>query len=57
MKQLRGKQFCYAPTHTPIIVTYHPAYLLRSPQEKAKAYQDFLRIKTYLQQLDNAAAI
>ncbi len=25
---------------TPLIVTYHPAYLLRSPQEKAKAWQD-----------------
>jgi uracil-DNA glycosylase family 4 len=25
---------------TPLIVTYHPAYLLRSPNEKAKAWQD-----------------
>ena len=25
---------------TPLIVTYHPAYLLRSPGEKAKAWQD-----------------
>jgi len=24
----------------PLVVTYHPAYLLRSPQEKAKAWQD-----------------
>ena len=24
----------------PVIVTYHPAYLLRSPMEKAKAWQD-----------------
>ncbi|TAN78319.1 MAG: uracil-DNA glycosylase [Gallionella sp.] len=24
----------------PLIVTYHPAYLLRSPMEKAKAWQD-----------------
>jgi uracil-DNA glycosylase family 4 len=27
-------------TTTPLIVTYHPAYLLRSPAEKAKAWQD-----------------
>ncbi len=27
-------------TSTPLIVTYHPAYLLRSPAEKAKAWQD-----------------
>lgn len=25
---------------TPLIITYHPAYLLRSPGEKAKAWQD-----------------
>lgn len=25
---------------TPLVVTYHPAYLLRSPMEKAKAWQD-----------------
>ncbi|MEO8342570.1 MAG: uracil-DNA glycosylase, partial [Gallionella sp.] len=24
----------------PLVVTYHPAYLLRSPTEKAKAWQD-----------------
>jgi DNA polymerase len=26
----------------PLIVTFHPAYLLRSPAEKAKAWQDLL---------------
>lgn len=29
-------------TTIPLIVTYHPAYLLRSPTEKAKAWQDLL---------------
>jgi DNA polymerase len=29
-------------TTIPLIVTYHPAYLLRSPSEKAKAWQDLL---------------
>jgi DNA polymerase len=24
----------------PLIVTYHPAYLLRSPQEKSRAWED-----------------
>jgi DNA polymerase len=24
----------------PVIVTYHPAYLLRSPAEKARAWED-----------------
>lgn len=28
---------------TPLIVTYHPAYLLRSPLEKARAWEDLCR--------------
>ncbi len=35
---LRGRIHDYHGT--PLIVTYHPAYLLRSPAEKAKAWQD-----------------
>jgi DNA polymerase len=27
---------------TPLIVTYHPAYLLRTPEDKAKAWEDLL---------------
>ncbi len=36
--QLRGKLLSYATT--PLIVTYHPAYLLRTPRDKRKAFQD-----------------
>jgi len=39
---LRGKRFYYEQTDIPIIVTYHPAYLLRSPHEKRKVWQDLL---------------
>lgn len=39
---LRGKRFEYADTGIPVVVTYHPAYLLRSPAEKRKAWQDLL---------------
>ena len=39
---MRGKRFYYEQSDIPIIVTYHPAYLLRSPQEKRKAWQDLL---------------
>jgi len=35
---LRGTLHDYQGT--PLIVTYHPAYLLRSPSEKAKAWKD-----------------
>lgn len=37
--QLRGKVHHYAET-LPLIVTYHPAYLLRSPDQKARAWDD-----------------
>lgn len=36
--ELRGRLHHYQDI--PLVVTYHPAYLLRSPQEKAKAWQD-----------------
>ena len=32
----------------PLFVTFHPAYLLRSPGEKAKAWQDLLAIRRVL---------
>ena len=35
---LRGKLHAYRGF--PLLITYHPAYLLRSPLEKAKAWQD-----------------
>jgi len=33
---------------TPLIVTYHPAYLLRSPAEKAKAWQDLCLARRHM---------
>jgi uracil-DNA glycosylase family 4 len=37
---LRGKKHQLDDGQTPVIVTYHPAYLLRSPTQKRKAWQD-----------------
>ena len=37
---LRGRVFQYAGV--PLIVTYHPAYLLRNLPDKAKAWEDLL---------------
>lgn len=37
---LRGRKWHYPDTDIPVVVTYHPAYLLRSPQEKRKAWDD-----------------
>ncbi|MFM7626336.1 MAG: uracil-DNA glycosylase [Gammaproteobacteria bacterium] len=37
---LRGTVHRYGALNTPVVVTYHPAYLLRSPGEKRKAWED-----------------
>jgi len=38
--RLRGRPHPYPGGTAPVVVTYHPAYLLRSPREKAKAWED-----------------
>lgn len=46
LSQLRGKMHSYG--NTPLIITYHPAYLLRSPKEKRKAFQDLQQVQQLL---------
>jgi DNA polymerase len=43
--RLRGKVLEFGAGPTPVVATYHPAYLLRSPQAKAKAWQDLCLVK------------
>jgi uracil-DNA glycosylase len=50
MANLRGNLFHYGADKIPLLVTYHPAYLLRSPREKRKAWQDMQCIKKQLNQ-------
>ena len=38
LAKLRGARYQYADT--PVVVVHHPSYLLRSPLEKAKAWED-----------------
>jgi DNA polymerase len=38
--RLRGKVHHFGDLNTPLIVTYHPAYLLRTPSDKRKAWED-----------------
>ncbi len=38
--KMRGQQYMYQNTEIPVVATYHPAYLLRSPQQKRKAWED-----------------
>ena len=40
--QLRGKMHAYGVRQIPLVVTYHPAYLLRSPLEKRKVWNDLV---------------
>jgi len=35
---------------TPLVVTYHPAYLLRSPSQKRKAWDDLCLAKQLLRE-------
>jgi len=44
--KLRGQQHSYEGI--PLIVSYHPAYLLRKPSEKRKSWQDLLQLKRLL---------
>ncbi|MBL6750131.1 MAG: uracil-DNA glycosylase [Nevskia sp.] len=48
LSKLRGPLYEYGPEHTPVLVTYHPAYLLRSPGEKAKSWTDLKRVHQLL---------
>jgi uracil-DNA glycosylase len=40
LARLRGKLHHFGPAGTPLVVTYHPAYLLRTPADKRKAWDD-----------------
>lgn len=48
LSKLRGPLYEYGPEHTPLLITYHPAYLLRSPGEKAKSWADLKRVHQLL---------
>jgi uracil-DNA glycosylase family 4 len=40
LARLRGKLHTYGAANTPLVITYHPAYLLRTPADKRKAWED-----------------
>lgn len=53
--RLRGRWFTYEtarmPRPIPVIATYHPAYLLRSPGGKREAWRDMLEIQAKIREL------
>ena len=46
--KMRGKDYTYSEAEIPVIVSYHPAYLLRSPGAKAEAWKDLKRVLNFL---------
>lgn len=57
ISKLRGKWWEYHLDNGTVIqsiATFHPAYLLRNPAQKAKIWADFLRLKKFLANLSNA---
>jgi len=48
LRRLRGKWHRHS-SGLPLLVTYHPAYLLRNPRDKPKSYEDLLMVLTQLQ--------
>ena len=48
LSKLRGPLYEYGAAKTPVLITYHPAYLLRSPGEKAKSWADLKRVYRFL---------
>jgi uracil-DNA glycosylase len=40
LARLRGKLHTFGEANTPLVITYHPAYLLRTPSDKRKAWED-----------------
>lgn len=49
--RMRGKRHMLEDRQLPVVVTYHPAYLLRSPTQKRKVWQDLLMAR---QMMDEA---
>lgn len=48
LSRLRGQAYVFGETQIPLWVSYHPAYLLRNPADKAKAYEDWLKVAALL---------
>lgn len=46
--RMRGQDHSFGAQELTTLVTYHPAYLLRSPREKAKTWQDLKRLRALL---------
>ena len=46
--RLRGQKLSFGNPETPLVASYHPAYLLRSPAAKAKSWEDLRLVRQIL---------
>ncbi len=51
LASLRGRVHRFGELNTPVVVTYHPAYLLRTPGEKRKAWEDLKFARSVFREL------
>ncbi|GAC1458021.1 MAG: hypothetical protein PVSMB6_16800 [Steroidobacteraceae bacterium] len=51
LARLRGQVHHFGEFNTPLVVTYHPAYLLRTPGDKRKAWEDLKFARSVYQRL------
>lgn len=57
LARLRGQLHALGVERWPVLVTYHPAYLLRSPAEKRKAWQDLLFARQVFERLERGEQV
>ena len=57
LARLRGRVHPLGEHRWPLLVTYHPAYLLRSPGEKRKAWQDLLLARQLVGRLERGEQV
>ncbi len=57
LARLRGQVHALGERRWPVLVTYHPAYLLRSPGEKRKAWQDLLLARSVFGRLQRGEQV
>ncbi|MGH8293976.1 MAG: uracil-DNA glycosylase [Steroidobacteraceae bacterium] len=51
LSRLRGRVHRFGELNTPLVVTYHPAYLLRNPADKRKAWEDLKFARSVFREL------
>ena len=54
LARLRGKLHHFGEANTPLVITYHPAYLLRTPGDKRKAWDDLKFARATYQRITGA---